>query len=192
MNLSKLTPRQKKVAIGISLSVVAIGILLYYRNKNQKDATAILDYVAKMPSQVDISQATDAGMELVRGTKIDLNKMKIDNLYGAYKNALIKKAIANTVVELYSAMKGGGTDVKAFMKALTRIKNKNTLAFIDKVYNAQFKEGLFEAMKGESALNSVTYAAFSDKTKYDLAIPFLSEGKWHPALASYFNAIPTY
>jgi hypothetical protein len=47
-------------------------------------------------------------------------------------------------------------------------------------------------MKGEFALNNVQYAALSDKTKYDIAIPFLSEGKWHPIFAQYFQNLKDY
>lgn len=192
MDISKLTQRQKKIAIGVGISVIAITFLLYNRNKNKKDADAILDYISKMPSQVDLSSATDSGMALVRGTKIDLSKMKIDNMSGAYKNRAIRNAIAKIVTDLYSSMKGANTDVKAFANTLARIKNKNTLAFVDMVYKSSFKEGLFEAMKGEFALNNVYYVMFSDKTKYNLAIPFLTDAKWAPQLSAYFNNLPMY
>lgn len=192
MNISKLTHKQKKIAIGVGISVIAISFLLYARSKNKKEASSILDYISKMPSQVDLSSATDSGMALVRGTKIDLSKMKIDNLSGAYKNKDIRNAIAKIVTELYASMKNVGTDVKSFTNTLSRIKNKSTLAFIDRVYKASFKEGLFEAMKDEWKLNNPGYAQYSDKTKYDIPIPFLSESKWIPTLSNYFNNLPTY
>lgn len=189
MEISKNT----KTAIYIGIALATVGFLFYRQKKNKEEATILLDFIAKMPSQVDLSKATDTAIVDVRKTKYNPNKIKIDNLYGAYKtNPAIKKAIANTVTELYASMKGVGTDEKPFFKALNRIKNKNTLMFVDLVYKAMFKQGLFEAMKEEVSLNNVQYGVFSDKTKYDLAIPLLSEGKWHPALASIFNRLPVY
>lgn len=190
MNLS---PKQKKVALYLGITAIAVGYLIYRRNKNQKEATALIEYINTLPSQVDLSLATKQGMDAVRGTKIDLNKLKIDNLSGSYAtNPKVKDAIAKAVVDLYASMKGVGTDHKKFFNVLARIKNKNTLAFVDKLYKLMFKEGLFEAMKDETALNNVAYAVFSDKTRNDIAIPFLSEGKWHPIFATYFNNLPVY
>lgn len=188
----KMTPKQKQIAIFVGIGAVTIGYLIYARKKNQEEATAVLQYINSLPSQVDLSEATKQGMDAVRGTKIDFNKLAIGTLKGSYTNPKMRNAVSKTVVDLYSAMKGSDTDTKAFYGALFNVKNKNTLAFIDKIYKAMFKEGLFEAMKGESKLNSVYYSVFSDKTKYDLAIPFLSDGKWSPVLSTYFNNLPIY
>lgn len=188
----KLTPKQRNVAIFVGIGVITIAYLVWKRKNNEKEAGAILEYINNMPSQVDASDGAQQGMDIVRGTKIDFNKMKVDNLSGSYKNPAIRNAIANIVTELYASIKGGGTDIKNFTKQFDRVKNKNTMAFIDKVYKAQFKEGLFEAMKGEVALSSPYYAMFNDKTKYDMIIPFFSETKWNPKLSAYFENLPTY
>lgn len=188
----KLTPKQKHIAIFLGIGAVTIGYLIYARKKNQEEASAMLQYINSLPSQVDLSDATKQGMDAVRGTKIDFNKLSIGNLKGSYTNPKIRSAVAKVVVDLYSSMKGAGIDIKPFYNALFSIKNKNTLAFVDKIYETMYKEGLFEAMKGESGLNNVYNSVFSDKTKYDLSIPFLSEGKWHPLLAKYFNDLPIY
>jgi len=187
-----MTTKQRNIAIFVGIGAVTLGYLIYKRKKNNEESVALLDYISKMPSQTNLSSATQQGMDAVRGTKIDLNKLRIDNLYGSYSNPKIRNAIANSVTELYASMKGGGTDVNSFAKNLGRIKNKNTLAFVDRIYKVQYKEGLFEAMKGESVLNNVQYKVFSDATKYDFAIPFFSESHWHPSLANYFNNLPTY
>lgn len=194
MNISKLTHKQKKIAIGVGISVIAIGFLLYSRSKNKKEASAILDYISKMPSQVDLSSATDSGMNLVRDTKIDLSKIKIDNLSGAYKNKDIRNAISKVVVELYASMKGVGTNRTQLLNSLNRVKNKNTLAFIDRVYKAMYKEGLFEAMASESLLNNKAFNLFSDKTKYEVFYKptFMLDSKWAPEFAPYFNNLPIY
>ena len=72
------------------------------------------------------------------------------------------------------------------------IQSKNTLAIVDKIYKGVYNEGLFEAMKDEAALNNALYTAFSDKTKYNIAIPFITEGKWHPVFAAYFQSLKDY
>lgn len=188
-----LTPKQKKVALFVGISVVAIGYLLYRSKQNKEEGTLLLDYVNTLPSQVDLSKNTDTGMTDTRNVKVDWSKIKIGNLSGDYKtNQQIRNEVAKVISELWASMKGVGTDVPRFMGALFKIKNKNTLSIVDQVYKLQNKEGLFEAMKGESALNNINYAVFSDKTKYDLTIPLLSEGKWSPALSVYFNSLPVY
>jgi len=187
-----INPKHKKTAIYLGITALAVGYLMYVRKRNKEEAAAILEYINVMPIQNDASASTKQGMDAVRGTKIDMNKLSIGNLKGAYSNPAIKNAIAKVVVNLYSTMKGGGTDVKVFAQALSSIKNKNTLAFVDKVYASMYKQGLFEAMKGEAVLNNIQYGQFSDKTKNDLAIPFYSEGYWNPSLAKYFNNLPIY
>lgn len=192
-----MTTKQRNIAIFAGIGAITIGYFIYTRKKNIEEANALLEYIATIPSQVNLSEATQQGMDSVRGTKIDLNKMAIIDangklLKGAYSTPAIKNAIAKTVSELKSAMQGAGTDVKTFSKYLSKVRNKNTLALIDQVYKAMFGEGLFEAMKDESALNNANYVVFSDKTKYNIAIPFLTDGHWHPTLSTYFNSLPVY
>lgn len=187
-----LTPKQKKVALFIGIGVIAIGYLLYRSKKNKTEGTALLDYVRTIPSQVDLSKNTDTGMTDVRNTKVDWSKIKIGTLSGDYKNPAISNEVAKVISELWASMKGASTDVERFYKALFKIKNKNTLAIVDQVYKLQNKEGLFEAMKGEWALNNVNYAIYSDKTKNSLMIPLLSDSKWSPVLSVYFSGLQTY
>ncbi len=192
-----MTTKQRNIAIFAGIGAITIGYFIYTRKKNMEEANALLEYIATIPSQVNLSEATQQGMDAVRGTKIDLNKMAIIDgngklLYGAYKTPAIRDAIAKTVSELKASMQGGGTDIKTFAKYLSKVRNKNTLALIDQVYKSMFKEGLFEAMKDEASLNNVQYVVFSDKTKYNIAIPFLTDGHWHPTLSVYFNNLPVY
>jgi hypothetical protein len=192
-----MTTKQRNIAIFAGIGAITIGYFIYIRKKNNEEATALLEYIATIPSQVNLSEATQQGMDAVRGTKIDLNKMAIIDskgklLKGSYKTPAIRDAIAKTVSELKASMQGAGTDAKSFALFLSRVRNKNTLALIDQVYKAMFKEGLFEAMKDEASLNNVHFARYSDKTKNDIAIPFFSDAHWHPNLSAYFNTLPMY
>ena len=192
----KLTSRQKNIAIFVGIGAITIGYLIWKRNKNEKEATAILEYINTLPSQVDLNQATEQGIKDVQDIKLRTDRIVVKEggkiVVGSIKDPKIGGYIANYVQRLNTAIKGAGTDYKELFEVLSRIRTKNTLKWVDTIYKTMFKEGLFEAMKSETLLNNVNYAVFSDKTKYDIAIPFLSEGKWHPALATYFNSLPSY
>jgi len=186
----KLTPKQKNIAIFVGIGAIAIGYLIWKRKKNEAEANALLEAIGTSLSQVDTNEASVQAIQQIQAMNIDPKNLKVDNLVGY--SPKMRDAIANISTELYLSMKGAGTNLGNFAKQLNRIKNKNTLAFIDKIYKEAHKEGLFEAMKGELALANSAYAMFSDKTKYNIVIPFFSEVKWHPKLANYFNNLPTY
>ena len=180
---------------GVALGVA--GFIIYTRNKNQKESEAILEYISQIPSQVDKSAATSQGIYTVLKTNFDQNRLHVidssgKDLYGKYSNSAMKNAISNIVVDLHKSISGAGTDTKLFFKTFQRIRNKNTMGFIDKIYKGMYGESLFEAMKGETALNSTAFGVFSDKTKNDLAIPLLSEGYWHPNIGEWINRISLY
>lgn len=187
----------KKALIFGGIAAGVIGFVIYTRNKNQKEAELILSYINQLPSQVDKSAAAQQGIDTVKATKFDQNRLHVlDNngkaLYGKYSTPAIKSAITSIVTDLHKSMNRAGTDTSLFFKAFSRIRNKNTMGFVDQIYKALYKEYLFEAMKDESALNSTAYGVFSDKTKYDIAIPLLSEGYWHPSIAKWLNSISLY
>ena len=175
-----------------ALAVGAIGYLLYVNKKNKEEGSVLLQYINNMPSQTNLTQATEQGIASVQNTKVDTKKIRINKMIGDYKNPKIRNEIAKTVTELWASMKGIGTDNKAFWNALSKIQSKNTLAFVNQIYKSQYKETLFEAMKNESALNNKGYAVYSDATKYDIMIPLLSGSHWNPLLATYFNNLPVY
>ena len=186
----KLTSRQKNIAIFVGIGAITIGYLIWKRKKNEAEANALLEAIGVSLSQVDKNEASAQAIQQIQAMNVDPKKLKVDNLVG--HSPKMRDAIANITTELWASMKGGGTSLNKFSEQFKRIKNKNTLSYIDKIYKAQHKEGLFEAMKGEFALANSGYAMFSDKTKYDLIIPFFSEVKWHPNLANYFNSLPLY
>ena len=182
--------KNKRNIVLLSLLAGTIVFVLIRRKVNSNQAEALLDYVNKMPSQVDLSTNVDTGISSTLSTKPDWNKLKIDNLVGPGNNPSVRDTMAKVTTNLKVAMAGLGTDDKAFYRELFRIKNKSTLSAVNTLYKAQHGETLFDAMKGESKLNNMYFAQFSDKTKNSLYIPGFSDSKWSPILSVYFNNLP--
>lgn len=182
--------KKTKNIVLLSLLAGTVAFVLIRRKVNSIQAKALLDYINTMPSQVDLSSNVDRGISDTLNIKPDWNKLKIDNLVGPANNSSIKDAMAKIVTNLYTAMAGLGTDDKAFYKELFRIKNKTTLSAVNTLYKAQHGETLFDAMKGESKLNNVYFAQFSDKTSNSLFIPGYSDAKWSPVLNVFFTKLP--
>lgn len=182
--------KNKRNIVLLSLLAGTITFILIRRKVNSVQARALLDYVNAMPSQVDLSSNVDQGIQSTLSTKPDWNKLKIDNLVGPGNNTAIRDAMVKLVTNLNVAMAGLGTNDKAFYKELFRIKNKSTLASVNTLYKAVYRESLFDAMKAESKLNNMYFAVFSDKTKNSLYIPGISESKWSPILSVYFSNLP--
>jgi hypothetical protein len=187
-----MNAKQKKYSLLIGGVLVLTGVYLYWRRRVKKEGESLLAYVNSMPSQVNLTEAAEQGIKDIKAVPFDANKLKVDNLSGSIKDTKIKNALANVATELYAAMKGPGTNVSSFAKNLNRIKNKNTLKFLNELYKALFKEDLFQAMKSETSLNNTTYALWSDKTKYNMMIPGISDSHWNPVLAQFFNNLKIY
>lgn len=174
-----------------------VGFLYWQSKKNEEEAKTLLDYINMTPSQVDKNVAAESAIKTTENTKLDPNKIHVadasgKDLFGKLSDPKIKDALGNIMFELKESMGGGGTDTKRFYKAFTRIRNKNTMGLINNAFKGFAGEKLFDAMKGESALNSVSYKVFSDKTKYDLMIPGLSDSHWSPAVSEWMNKISLY
>lgn len=198
----KLTPQQKKIAIFAGIGAITIAYLVWKRNKNNEEAQALLNYIANSKSEVNLSEATQQTIDEIKNIPIDkkvfemLAVIPFDKPFNT-SNALIGKyspqirnALSKIVVELYSSIKGVGTDSKAFYKALFRIRNQRTLALVNYLYKQMFKEDLYTAMADESALNSAIFAKFSDAEKNLIVIPFYTDKRWNPNLATYFKTLP--
>lgn len=187
-----MTPQKKKIVIGgLIIAGASIAYLIYRSKQNQKEGDALLAYINKAYSQVDHSAAADQAIKETLNIKIDPNKLKVDNLSGKYSPA-IRNAISNVMTNLWAAMKGGGTNVEALMKQLSRIKSKNTLAFVDQMFKAQFGTGIFEWMKDEYALNNTVYGLYSDKTSSVMNLIPFSKAYWHPQISAYLQKLPEY
>jgi hypothetical protein len=187
-----MTPKQRNAAI---FGTIAVGTLvyLYYRSEqNKKEGSALLDYINKSYSQVDISSGGDQAIKETKDLKLDWKNLKIDNLKGPISNPAITKAFANTIAELHDSMKGVGTNTPQFFKNFYRIKSKNTMASINQYFKDTYKQDLFSWMKEESALNSADYGAYSDKTNGPLQLIPGINSYWHPNIAKYLQILPAY
>lgn len=191
-----MKPENKKIAIYLGIAALTIGFLIYRRKQNEKEAGALLDYISKMPSQVDLNKAAEQGIKDVQDVKLRTDRVVVKEgnkiVTGPVSDPKMKGYLANYVQRLHTAIDGPSTNTKEVFEVLSRIRTKNTLKWVDTIYKSMFKEDLFKAMAGESSLNNPIFAVFSDKTKYDLQIPFLSEGKWHPSIAGWLNNLPVY
>lgn len=183
----------QKILLWLGVGGVTIGFLIYRSKQNEKEGQIILDYINKSMTQNDLSKAVDEGIKSVQGTALDPSKIKLTTASGNITDPKVSDAMAKLNVQIYSAIKGISTDTKSLFNALLQIKNKNTLAFMDKVFKAQYGQGLFEMMKQEYLLYNTTYGKFSDKTNNALdTIPFLNDGYWNPAIAKWINSLPNY
>jgi hypothetical protein len=193
MSLSK----GQKITGLVLLGSGVLAFLYYQSKKNQEEANTLLDYINMSVSQVDKNAAAEQGIKTAENTKLDPKKIHVadesgKDLFGDLQNPAIKTAMGNIMFELQQSMSGAGTDQKRFYKAFTRIRNKNTMGLINNAFKGLTGEKLFDYMKGESALNSTAYKVFSDKTKYDLMIPGLTDSHWAPAVSEWLSKISLY
>lgn len=189
----------KRTAIVITGAVLlagTAGFLVYRSKKNEEEGQALLEFLksARALDQTNATKAANEQISAVQALKLDPNRVRIGKLSGKLTDKPIKDLMAKTNVEIYSAMKGLGTDNSAFLRALGQVKSKNTLAFIDKVFKVQYGEGLFEMMKGETKLNNKEYCAASEKTNSMLrqVFPMFGTACWVPWLGAWMNKLPDY
>ncbi len=182
-----------KILLGIGIIGITAGYLYYRSKQNEKEGQALLDVINGSMTQNDLNKATGEGIQQTKALKPDPTKIAIGNLKGNMRDKKISDAMAKLNVELASAMMGAGTNKEKFFGALKNIRSKNTLNLMDQVFKAQYKEGLFEMMKGEQAIFNPAFGKFSDKTNNLIdTIPGLNEGYWNPALAQWINRLPNY
>lgn len=187
-----MTPKQKHIALFSFVAVATVGGLIIYSKYKEKQGNSLLDFLNGSISQVDLNQASNQSIANIQAMKPDPNKIAIGTLKGKVSDPAINKALVQTATEMQIAMRTPMTSVTPFLKWFTQIKNKSTLAFVDQMFKAQYGKGLFETMKEKTLLNNTAYQQFSDKTKGNLTLPFLSDSHWVPALADYLNKLPIY
>ncbi len=177
--------------------VGGISYLIYRKWRGDREVTALSDFIAnKTYDQLNTSAGADQAIESVKNIKIDTNKIHIGGLFGVDSpNSPIRAAVLKTAEDLNKSMKGAGTNVSDFLKAFYTIKNQNTMALVDAIYNGLYKEGLFQAMSKEVLLNNPINSMFDANKgiiKTILApIPFL-KGYWLPQISNYLQNLPEY
>ncbi len=193
---NKTTP----VVIGIVLIAAAGGYLVYRSKRNAAEGEALLAFINASVDETNATKAANDQIKAMSAVKVDPNRIKIGTLSGKSSDQRIRDLLAKTNVGIASAMQGAGTDTIGMLNALKNIKSKNTLAFIDKVFKAQYKEGIFEMMQGEKAFFSQAFCKYSEKTNTTgnqmigqmFPIVAATTGCWAPWIAEWIYRLPEY
>ncbi|MES2287559.1 MAG: hypothetical protein V4547_17830 [Bacteroidota bacterium] len=187
-----MSPKQKNIAIFSFIAVAAIGGLIFYSKRKEKQGDSLLDFLNGSISQVDLNQASNQNIQNIQAMQPDPNKIAIGSLKGKVADPAVNKALVRLVTELQISMRTPMSSVTPTLKLLSQVKNKSTLSFIDKMFKAQYGKGLFDTMKEKTLFNNTAYQQYSDKTKGNFTIPGLSDSHWLPALADWLNKLPLY
>lgn len=163
-----MTPRNKKIALGITLTVAAAGIgyLLYRRHENKKNSAALLEYIDSLPkintsgAVVDVldkaSQSIINEINSTSATALNGKGIVFDGksyILGKDNKAMSPKA-AEIAKQLRDSMKGVNvlSNVAEFMKAFSRIGNKNAMVYMNILYKSLYGETMWQAINGEKWL----------------------------------------
>ena len=163
-----MTPRNKKIALGITLTVAAAGIgyLFYRRNENKKNSAALLEYIDSLPkintsgAVVDVldkaSQSIINEINSTSATALNGKGIVFDGksyILGKDNKAMSPKA-AEIAKQLRDSMKGVNvlSNVAEFMKAFSRIGNKNAMVYMNILYKSLYGETMWQAINGEQWL----------------------------------------
>ncbi len=163
-----MTPRNKKIALGITLTVAAAGIgyLFYRRHENKKNSAALLEYIDSLPkintsgAVVDVldkaSQSIINEINSTSATALNGKGIVFDGksyILGKDNKAMSPKA-AEIAKQLRDSMKGINvmSNVGEFMKAFSRIGNKNAMVYMNILYKSLYGETMWQAINGEQWL----------------------------------------
>jgi hypothetical protein len=190
-----MTSKNRKLTIGISVSVIVIGIsyLFYKRNINKRNSELMLEYINGFPVEnstvaqnVIQNKASDLARIESSGTLSSLTKYKVklialDNKWYNLANSSQRKTaieIALSIAkELNVAMKGVGIDKIKFDRNFKRIQSNGAFILVNSIYTSLYKEDLWKAIEGEEFLYkgagngwNATIGSFWDLPNYDAVI----------------------
>ena len=163
-----MTTKNKKILIGLSIGVAAIGTgyLVYRRNENKKNSMALLEYIDSLPkvntsgAMVNVvNNASESIINEINSTSVTALKGKglvFDGktyVLGKDNNAITSK-VTEIARQLNDAMKGTNivSNVAEFMKGFTRIGNKNAMVYMNILYKSLYGETMWQAINGEQWL----------------------------------------
>lgn len=163
-----MTPKNKKIAIGISIgiAVVGTGYLLYRRNENKKNSLSLLEYIDSLPkvntSGSMVAAANNASESIINEinstsvSALNGNSLVFDGksfVLGKDNNAITSK-VTDIARQLYTSMKGVNitSNLAEFMKGFTRIGNKNAMVYMNIIYKSFYGETMWQAINGEQWL----------------------------------------
>jgi hypothetical protein len=190
-----MTSKNRKLTIGISVSVIVIGIsyLFYKRNINKRNSELMLEYINGFPVEnstvaqnVIQNKATDLARVESSGTLSSLTKYKVklvalDNKWYNLANLSQRKTaieIALSIAkELNAAMNRVGTDKIKFDRNFIRIQSNGAFILVNSIYTSLYKQDLWKAIEGEEVLYkgagngwNATVGSFWDLPNYDVVI----------------------
>lgn len=163
-----MTPKNKKIVIGVTLGVAALGIgyLMYRRSENKKNSLALMEYIDSLPA-INSPGAMVNTLNTVSDSVInEINSTSVSALNGkalvfdgrSYVLGKDNKAITDKVVDiakqLYNSMKGVNvtSNVAEFMRGFSRIGNKNAMVYMNILYKSLYGETMWQAINGEQWL----------------------------------------
>ena len=185
-----MTQRNKKIAVGVTLGVafVGIGYLMYRRNENKKNSAALLEYIDSLPKINTTAGVVDVLNAASQSAINDINSTSVTALNGKVfvfdgksftlgkDNKAITEKVTAIAKQLNDSMKGVNvtSNVAEFMKAFSRIGNKNAMVYMNIIYKALYGETMWQAINGEQWLYSGNNKAISffnvDAPNYNPAI----------------------
>jgi hypothetical protein len=190
-----MTNKNRKITIGISLSVVVIGIsyLFYKRNINKRNSELMLEYINSFPVEnstiaknIIENKATDVARVESSGTLSSLTKYKVklialDNRWYNLANSSQRKSAIeialNIAKQLNLAIDRIGIDKILFDRNFKRIQSNGAFILVNSVYTSLYKKELWKAIEGEEYLYkgagngwNAAIGAFVDLPNYDAII----------------------
>lgn len=163
-----MTPRNKKIALGITLTVAAAGIgyLFYRRNENKKNSAALLEYIDSLPKVNTTGAVVDVLNNASQSIINEINSTSASALNGkglvfdgksyvlGKDNKALSPKAAEIAKQLRDSMKGINvmSNVGEFMKAFSRIGNKNAMVYMNILYKSLYGETMWQAINGEQWL----------------------------------------
>lgn len=163
-----MTPKNKKILVGISIgiAVAGTGYLLYRRNENKKNSVALLEYIDSLPKVNTSGARVELANNVTQSVINEINSTSVSALNGkslvfdgksfvlGKDNNAITAKVTDIAKQLYTSMKGVNitSNVAEFMKAFTRIGNKNAMVYMNIIYKTFYGETMWQAINGEQWL----------------------------------------
>jgi hypothetical protein len=193
-----MTTKNKKIILGTSVGVIAASViyLLYKRSVNKKNSQLMLEFISEIPKTNTTSAVQDLGNKITYSVlnQIDTTDMKkiptkefiVDKTTYKSISDLNKTGKMNEIVKdinkAVSSIKGTDTDL--FFKSFARLGNRSAMIFANTLYKSLYKETMWDAIKGETAL-------YNSDLKKNLADPFNIAGltDYNINIVNYLNYI---
>lgn len=175
--------KNKKIAIGITLTLLAAGTgyLIYKRSVNKKNAILMEEYISSLPkqntaaAQTELENTISAGVinqiDSTSASALNGKTLVFDNksyVLGKTTNTDFNDKVYRIAKALNEAMVGPSTNVDNFIAAFKRIGNKNAMVYMNIYYKALYKETMWQAINGETALYYGTKKAIDVLNLLDL------------------------